>query len=435
MPRLIMSAVLLLLLCGFGDAARIAAQTEEDTIVVRTRVVFVDALVKDKRTGAVVADLKPENFEVLDEGRPRPLTYFSREGDSDRKPLALVLALDLRRDGAGRFLRRADIIEAMTKELARLPPRDEVAVLVINRVASVKHEWLTKFTSDRAETAAALARVPSLIAQMSNAEAANSKPASPAENVSDDALNDLIADLETRDGASGVVSKTKTVGESGETILRTVYKNGESVVRTVQPNGRVRTVRTSKRGNLTADMEGIGMPLMAASAEAVRLKERDRPSSRTAIVWVSDGLDPIFHLEQSDATALLLRREAIFNALVSDMKFGFKLFKPVLKPLGNFAGVSIYGSAGRLARETGGIGLPVRRPEDYARGLGRIIGDLAGRYSLGFTLAADEPADGSMRKLEVRAGARDAKGKRRKLEVAARRGYFVTEAKQEAQAR
>jgi hypothetical protein len=91
------------------------------------------------------------------------------------------------------------------------------------------------------------------------------------------------------------------------------------------------------------------------------------------------------------------------------------------------------GSAGKLARETGGVGVPVRRPEDYARGLGRIIGDLAGRYSLGFALAEDELANGGLRRLEVRVNVRDAKGKRRKLEVAARQGYFVPEAKQASQ--
>jgi hypothetical protein len=232
----------------------------------------------------------------------------------------------------------------MTKELARLPARDEVAVLVLDWDASSKHQWLTTFTSDRTLTAVALARVPSLVAQMSNAKAANAQPASSADKAATDAANNqVLIDSELLNESNEVVSKTTTEGEGGETILRTVYKSGETVVRTIYPNGRVRTVRTSKNGTLTADINGLGMPLVAASIEAVRLKERERPASRTAIVWVSDGLDPIFHLEQRDAAALLLRRDAIFNALVADMKFGFKLFKPVLKPLGNFAGLSIYG--------------------------------------------------------------------------------------------
>ncbi len=45
-----------------------SAQEVAETIRVNTRVVFMDALVKDKRTGVPIADLKPENFEILDDG-------------------------------------------------------------------------------------------------------------------------------------------------------------------------------------------------------------------------------------------------------------------------------------------------------------------------------------------------------------------------------
>jgi len=52
-----------------------SAQTPEDTVRVRTRVVFLDALVKDKRTGIPISDLKLENFQVYDDGsRVRFLT-------------------------------------------------------------------------------------------------------------------------------------------------------------------------------------------------------------------------------------------------------------------------------------------------------------------------------------------------------------------------
>src|SRR5687767_13605910 len=67
-----------------------SAQEVADTIRVNTRVVFMDALVKDKRTGVPISDLKPENFEILDDGNARPITYFTRDGQA-RKPLALVL--------------------------------------------------------------------------------------------------------------------------------------------------------------------------------------------------------------------------------------------------------------------------------------------------------------------------------------------------------
>jgi len=78
----------------------VSAQEVAETISINTRVVFMDALVKDKRTGVPIADLKTENFEIYDNGTLRPISYFTREGQA-RKPLALVLILDLRDCAAG----------------------------------------------------------------------------------------------------------------------------------------------------------------------------------------------------------------------------------------------------------------------------------------------------------------------------------------------
>ena len=103
LPRL--CAVLFLVMFTV-PAAR--AQEVADTIRVRTRVVFMDALVKEKKTGIPISDLKPENFELFDDGKPRTISYFTREGQA-RKPLAMIIILDCREDGAGRFLKRPEI--------------------------------------------------------------------------------------------------------------------------------------------------------------------------------------------------------------------------------------------------------------------------------------------------------------------------------------
>src|SRR5438552_4992071 len=148
------------------------AQDVADTIKIRTRVVFMDALVKDKRTGIPISDLKPQNFELFDDGKPRTISYFNSEGQA-RKPLALVLILDLRDDGAGRFLKRDEVRAAMVDELAKLTAGDEVAILAINansiddKTAVIRNGhalWLTEFTRDRAQLERALARVPTLVA-------------------------------------------------------------------------------------------------------------------------------------------------------------------------------------------------------------------------------------------------------------------------------
>src|SRR6185369_16910060 len=148
------------------------SQDVADTIRIRTRVVFMDALVKDKKNGTPISDLKPENFELLDDGKPRTISYFTREGQA-RKPLGLVLILDLRDDGAGRFLKREEVQAAMIDELMKMAPGDEVAVLAINansvddKTAVIRDGhtfWLTEFTRDRAPLERAFARIPALVA-------------------------------------------------------------------------------------------------------------------------------------------------------------------------------------------------------------------------------------------------------------------------------
>jgi hypothetical protein len=77
LPFAMVVAMVVSILSG---SATVQAQAVVDTIRVNTRVVFMDALVKDKRTGVPISDLKPENFEILDEGNARPISYFTREG-------------------------------------------------------------------------------------------------------------------------------------------------------------------------------------------------------------------------------------------------------------------------------------------------------------------------------------------------------------------
>ena len=90
--------------------------------------------------------------------------------------------------------------------------------------------------------------------------------------------------------------------------------------------------------------------------------------------------------------------------------------------------MSIYGSAKHLAQRSGGEAVKVGRAKDYTAGLSRIIGNLTARYSLGFQLADSEIDDGRMHSLEVRVQAKDEKGKKRKLLVSSRQGYYMSEA-------
>src|SRR4026208_1335429 len=139
MYRYRFSLLLLFMLATFASLST-TAQEVEDTIKIKTRVVFLDALVKDKKTNLPISNLATENFEVLDDGKPRDIAYFTREGQA-RKPLALILILDLGEDGAGRFLQRTEILKAMEDELAKSPPGDEVAILAMDISEDEDRVW------------------------------------------------------------------------------------------------------------------------------------------------------------------------------------------------------------------------------------------------------------------------------------------------------
>src|SRR5215207_4653335 len=393
----------LLLLVAFAALASfsINAQEVEDTIKIKTRAVFLDALVKDKKTNVPISNLTPENFEVLDDGKPRNISYFTREGQA-RKPLALVLILDLREDGAGRFLKRPEILKAMEDELAKLPPGDEVAIMAMDTTEDEQRYWLTEFTNDRAKLAAALAHVPALC-----------EPNGPApEGIAK--TTQTTASADQGEGKPDDIIQTEVIkGRKGSTVTRTTRRDGSASVK-----------RVDKNGNVTIEMSDV-YDMVAAVRDAARRAEELRPNSQTSIVWVSDGIAPIFFEDRDATEQILIRNNVIFNSLTVELRTLFKFLMPVAKPIGGWFGMSLYGSAKHLAQRSGGEAVKVGRVKDYGAGLSKIIGNLTARYSLGFALAESETDDGRMHQLEVRVQAKDEKGKKRKLQVSSRQGYYM----------
>lgn len=376
------------------------AQEVEDTIRIKTRVVFLDALVKDKKTNLPISNLTTENFEVLDDGKPRSISYFTREGQA-RKPLALILILDLREDGAGRFLKRPEIIKAMGDELAKLPAEDEVAIMAMNFVGDEERFWVTEFTNDRASLAAALDRVQAIC------EKNETFPPEAREQ-------NLTVTEQTKEPE---VLETETIkGRSGAVVTRTTMKDGS-----------VNVKRVNKDGKVTIEVDDI-YDMAAAAKDATRKAAQLRPNSQPSIVWVSDGIAPIFFEDRDATEQVLIKNNVIFNSLTVDLRTLFKFLMPVGKPIAGWMGLSLYGSAKHLAQRSGGEAVKVGRPKDYSSGLARIIGNLTARYSLGFALAENEIDDGRQHSLEVRVNAKDEKGKKRKLLVSSRQGYYMSSA-------
>jgi len=420
--------MLLLVLFIFPAAS---AQEVTETIKVRTRVVFMDALVKDKRTGINVSDLAADSFEVLDDGQPRTISYFTREGQA-RKPLALILILDLRDDGAGRYLKSEEVRKAMVDELARLPEGDEVAILAINLnsvddktavIRNGKAMWLTEFTRDRARLEAALARVPVLVApapEPARTDAAkhDEKDSAPQSSGSLTVSTDTTA-TEPKDSAEAK-PKANDVLET-ETIKG---KDGAVITRTIKKDGSVNVKRVSRDGKVSVQLDNI-YDMAGATRDATHLAEEKLPNSQAAVVWLSDGIAPIFYEDRDATEQILIRQNVIFNTLTVDMRTLYKFLLPLGQPLIGWTGISLAGSAKRLAQQSGGEAVHVSRVRDYGAGLARIIGNLTARYSLGFSLREDEKDDGRLHQLDLRVKALDATGKPRKLEVSARKGYYM----------
>jgi VWFA-related protein len=280
---------LILLLVGLSCISA-TAQEVEDTIRIKTRVVFLDALVKDKKTSLPISNLAQENFEVLDNGKTRPLSYFTREGQA-RKPLALVLILDLRDDGAGRFLKKPEIIKAMEEQLAKLPAGDEVAIMAMDIGEDEKRIWVSQFTNERSKVAAALAQVQSICASHTEESRERARDDKTAGGIQQ-AAKEIKATADPKDPATDPKAVVSTDVIKG--------KNGGTLTRTVRRDGSVDIKRTNKKGNVTIQMDDI-YDMASAIQDASRQAHSLRPNSQLSIVWISDGIAPIF-FEDRDAS-------------------------------------------------------------------------------------------------------------------------------------
>src|SRR4029450_7524757 len=352
--RLCVSLVLLAFV-----SSSLHAQEVEDTIKINTRVVFLDALVKDRKTNLPISNLTRDNFEVYDEGQLRQLSYFTREGQA-RKPLALILILDLRDDGAGRFLKKTEILKAMEEELAKLPPEDEVAIIAMDMNDEDENRiWLTEFTNDRAKLAAALALVPGFcvsphdpaVEKVGEAQ----RQAQAQQNTSTNATDAESTNASTQQQTEPDIVETEVIkGRNGAVITRTVHRDGSTDVK-----------RTSKNGNVTVELNDI-YDMAAAVRDATKKGEQMRPNSQLSIVWVSDGIAPIFFEDRDATEQILIRKNAIFNSLTVELRTLFKFLLPVGRPIAGWLGVSLYGSAKLLAQKSGGEAVKVGRAKDYA---------------------------------------------------------------------
>ena len=374
-------ATLLLLVCGLIALCNTAATAQlpaavsdspEDVVRVNTRVVFIDTLVRDKKTGAPVTDLSLQSFQVLDDGKPRSLSYFSREGVT-RRPLALMLVLDLCTSGI-LYLERPEVMEHIISALAKLKPEDEIGVMQrwYDPQGPLSFEMRSRvvsgLTRDRAQTFAALRDVQQFAKQN---------------------LPQVKIFFSFKSG------------------FKEAWKVGIAGAATGMPAGPPPIIITAAR-----DLEDM--------IDKAPLVARGRPDSQVVIMEVTDNLGAqTYSNARKTAQALVDSGVTVCGMVVKRnlMDKAVNLTGTIMSPLMGvrFHTISYYGG------KTGGEVETVARPEEFAGGIDKIVSGLAARYSLGFALDESERNDDRVHQLEVKIspGATT-----RKVTISARRSYI-----------
>jgi Ca-activated chloride channel homolog len=101
-------------------------QEEHENYTIRSevRLVLLDVSVKD-RDGGFVSGLSKENFRVLENGRPQPITVF----DHDDLPVTVGILVD---ESRSMTPKRSDVLTAAQTFIEESNPHDEIFVLNFN---------------------------------------------------------------------------------------------------------------------------------------------------------------------------------------------------------------------------------------------------------------------------------------------------------------
>jgi VWFA-related protein len=368
----------LVLLCGVSFAAAQEKEPKKDVqqpgsatkrepaeevLRVNTRVVFIDALVKDKKKGAPLKNLTRDDFTVLDDGRVRELTYFGT-GSETRRPRALMLVIDFEGHW-GRTFHNKETVSRLAASLLKLPPEDELAIAV---------SWRGKSDS----------------------------PCSP---INPDALYNpppllMLQDF-TRDRRK-IIAALDSVPELSAKYERD-YKKIDWTYDTV---------------NTTS---GI-----ACAAAALRRAAAERPNSQAVMVVAADDLAYFPFAVRDEMVRSSLETGITMNLLRTRTFFLTNWAADVAKKT-DFRGMpGTVEVVADMTKQTGGEMARVGSAKKYVEEFEKLVGNLTSRYILGFTLDDDEQNTNRVRKLEVRVKARDERGKERRVVISARNGYFVS---------
>ena len=438
-----LSALILSSLCFAFTIARGQEKQDSDSVRIRTELVQIDVVVKDQK-GNLVRDLRREDFEVFEDGKPQSLTHFAigtgtrpaaflsrdtrnpnakpadpaTDGTAQVHGRHIVLAVD---DYHLEFENLVAAKNALTKFVENdLAADDQVAMMATSGAMSLYQQ----FTPDRETIKRAIARLSLQDRTSSHLGGIPYISAYQAEMIVDgdqDALRIAIEEMAQKQGRGGPRF------DSSRRRLSDPRDPDEAVVR-------------NKASNIVEENARYAVDTLSALEGSIR--GLSALPGRKIMVLLSDGF---FSRQLRGASAYDLRYITDAATRAGVVIYTIDARGLVAKPtLGSAADPTsstvtrapearkqaVQGEIGAkqeslfvLAKDSGG--LPFFNNNDLGAGLKRVLDDSEAYYVLAYQ-ASNQARDGSFRKIEVRIAARP------EVRIQTRAGYFApTESKPE----
>ncbi|MDX6709952.1 MAG: hypothetical protein QOH96_968 [Blastocatellia bacterium] len=406
---------------GQTPPVRQPAKADDDEVVrITTNLVQVDAVVTDKK-GSLVTDLKPEEFQIFEDGKPRQISNFSLvllPGQSAPQPGKSALAIDRNAPGVPPVLLRPEQVrrtialvvddlglsfesthqvrEALKKYVdQQMLPGDLVAIIRTSGGIGA----LQQFTTDKRQLYAAIEKIRwypngrggvAAFAPISSSSISSSSSASPLGNAEgDDGSDDPQAALEEfRQNVFAV----GTLGALQYVIRGLERLPGRKAV--VLFSDGLAITNKSNNGSTDRTKDAMDRLVQEANRSSVVVYTLDAKGLVYTGITAADDLSGMTAAQINDPQngPLASRNDSLFRG-----QEGL-----------NF-----------LARETGGI--PIRNSNDLSGGLRKIMEDQKGYYLVGYRPDAStfdrKTGKPAFHRLTIRVT-------RPGLEIRSRRGFY-----------
>lgn len=416
----------LLLAIMFGSIAVLAQQTDDEVVRVKANLVNIDVIVKDKK-GKYIADLKPEDFTILENGVVQKIEFFdaplsltertakaaaagapeaTTPPNTARNYVALVLDsqttditnLKRVREGTLKYIR-----EQITQD-------DTVALLSVTNSL----QMLQPFTQDKAK----------LIATLENA-----------------GVNSSSKNFEQKDIAGNISSRQQQLNEAASTPVTAISSPGAGseaarlmiAARVLQQFVKLRTALGLQQSR----------PILAALA-AISEGLRAIPGKKTLVLFSQGFVTPAVLDWQVQSTIDIANRAnvAIYIIDSAGLRAGAPASGSLVpgSPLGGVSGIMNqeqriqavggetvfdnvrqegqgreYDILYRISGDTGGRFL--KGNNDIGQGLERINQEINARYTLAYR-STNQNFDGTFRKVKIAVRRPDA-------QIVSRSGYYA----------